>query len=99
MVSAAGAPHLTSHHRNTMRKLFQRPAGHNIEWPDVVSMLEAVGSVQPRRDGKAKVTVGSETKVIDEPADKDIDTETVVMLRHMLTAAGYGPESYDDRKD
>ena len=36
------------------------------------------------------VTVGPGTEFFDVPAHKDIDTQTVVDLRRMLSAAGYG---------
>ena len=45
-MSATSEPHLSNHHRNTLRQLFQHPVGHNIEWRSVVSLLEAVGSVE-----------------------------------------------------
>ena len=38
------------------------------------------------------VTVRSETEFFDVPARKDIDTQTVVDLRRMLSSAGYGPD-------
>jgi hypothetical protein len=38
------------------------------------------------------VTVGSATEFFDVPAHKDIDTQTVVDLRRMLSSAGYGPD-------
>jgi hypothetical protein len=66
--------HLNNHHRNTLRQLLQHPASHNIEWHDVVSLLEAVGSV---------------TGYFDRPPHKDIDVQTVVDLRRMLNDAGY----------
>jgi hypothetical protein len=36
--------------------------------------------------------VGSATEFFDVPAHKDIDTQTVVDLRRMLSSAGYGPD-------
>jgi hypothetical protein len=84
--------HLSNHHRNTLRQLFQHPVSHNIEWQDVISLLEAVGSTVERRGGKVAVTVGSETEFFDPPVGKDIDTQTIVNLRRMLSAAGYGPD-------
>ena len=51
--------HLNNHHRNTLRQILQHPAGHNIEWHAVVSLLEAVGSVTEHRDGKVATTLGS----------------------------------------
>ena len=81
--------HLSNHHRNTLRELFQHPVSHNIEWHAVVSLLEAVGTVERHHDGKVAVTIGSESAFIDPPAGKDIDTQTVLDLRRMLSAAGY----------
>jgi hypothetical protein len=81
--------HLSNHHRNTLRELFQHPVSHNIEWHAVVSLLEAVGTVERHHDGKVAVTIGSESAFIDPPAGKDIDAQTVLDLRRMLSAAGY----------
>ena len=90
MSSASEPMHLNNHHRNTLRQLFQHPAGHNIEWHAVLSLLEAVGTVTVHKDGKLVVTVGSETEYFEPPAQKDLDTQTVVDLRRMLRKAGYG---------
>jgi hypothetical protein len=92
MASTSEPMHLNNHHRNTLRQIFQHPAGHNIEWRAVVSLLEAVGPVVEHRDGKVAVTLGSETEFFDPPPHKDIDTQTVVNLRRMLSNAGYGIE-------
>lgn len=86
-------PHLSNHHRTTLRKIFQHPAGHNIEWHAVVSLLEAVGTVEVHNDGKVAVTVGPESEFFDPPAHKDIDIQMVVDLRRMLGNAGYGPDT------
>ena len=82
--------HLSNHHRNTLAKIFEHPVSHNIEWNDVVSLLEAVGTVSERHDGKLEVRLGGEVEFIEPPAGKDIDTQTVVDLRRMLRAAGFG---------
>ena len=90
MGPAAEPTDLSSHHRNTLNKIFQHPASHNIDWRDVVSLLNAVGSVERHRDNKVEVTVGSETRVIDVPEHKDVDVDTIVELRRLLADAGYG---------
>jgi hypothetical protein len=82
--------HLSNHHRNTLRQLFQHPASHNIEWIAVVSLLEAVGSVTEQPHGKVAVVVGDETEYFDPPIHKDIDAQAVVNLRRMLGKVGYG---------
>jgi hypothetical protein len=91
MSSKPGAPHLNNHHRGTLEKIFQHPAGHNIEWPAVLALLEVVGTVEARHDGRVVVTLGSETETLEKPRHKDIDTQQVVDLRRMLSNAGYAP--------
>jgi hypothetical protein len=83
--------HLDSHHRATVEKIFQHPAGHNIQWHDVLSLLEAVATVDEEHDGRYRVTLGSETETFDVPRGHDIDTPMVVDLRRMLEGAGVTP--------
>ena len=94
-MSSPQPAHLSNHQRNTLRQLFQHPAGHNIEWRAVLSLLEAVGSAEEQHGGKVAVTIGSETEYFDPPTHKDIDTQAVVNLRRMLTKAGYGAGTGD----
>jgi hypothetical protein len=82
--------HLSNHHRDTLAQIMRHPVSHNIEWRAVLSLLEAIGSVDQTHDGKFVVKVGAETETFDRPRNKDIDTEQVVDLRRMLTNAGYG---------
>lgn len=91
MSSTSEPVHLNNHHRNTLRQVFQHPVSHNIEWHAVVSLLEAIGSVVEHSDRMVAVTVGSATEFFEVPAHKDIDTQTVVDLRRMLSSTGYGP--------
>ena len=87
-MSIPAPEHLNNRHRDTLLQIFQHPTSHNIEWPAVLSLLEAVGSVEQRHDGKYLVTVGTESEVLT-PKHKDIDIQQVVDLRRMLTTAGY----------
>ena len=90
-VTSPGSEHLDGRHRDTVRQIFEHPASHNIEWRAVMSLLEAVGTVTVRHDGKVSVKVGPELEFLEPPAGKDIDEQTVVDLRRMLANAGYGP--------
>ena len=92
MSSTSEPAHLSNHHRNTLRQIFQHPVSHNIEWHAVISLLEAIGSVEDHHDGSVAVTLGSATEYFDRPADKDIDAQTVVDLRRVLASAGYGAD-------
>ena len=84
---------LSSRHRDTLEQLFRHPAGRNVEWHDVISLLEAVASVQESHDGKYLVTLGGETETIERPKHKDIDVQQAGDLRRMLREAGYDPQS------
>jgi hypothetical protein len=82
--------HLSNRHRDTLLQIFQHPTSHNIDWQAVLSLLDAVGSVEQRHDGKYVVHVGSERNVLTPPKHKNIDVQETVDLRRMLTTAGYG---------
>lgn len=56
-----------------------------------MSLLEAVGTVTVRHDGKIAVKIGPELEFLEPPAGKDVDDQMVVDLRRMLTGAGYRP--------
>jgi hypothetical protein len=84
--------HLSNRHRDTLQEIFRHPTSHNIEWRNVVSLLDAVGTVTEHHDGKLTVALGPETEYLDPPKAKDIDEQMVVDLRRMLTAAGFKPE-------
>jgi len=84
--------HLNNHHRNTLRQIFEHPVSHNIEWRNVVSLLEAVATTVEESGGKLDVTIGTQKEFIEQPAGKDVGTQTVLDLRRMLSSAGYQPD-------
>jgi hypothetical protein len=83
--------HLDGRHRDTLRQIFQHPTSHNIEWHAVTSLLEAIGTVTVRHDGKLAVKLGDELEFLEPPVGKDLDDQLVIDLRRMLTSAGYNP--------
>ena len=84
---------LDGHHRTTVEKIFSHPVSHNIQWHDVLSLLQSVAAVTEEQDGRYKVTVGPETETFDVPSQHDIDEQQVIDLRRMLRGAGITPES------
>jgi hypothetical protein len=82
-------PHLNGHHRDTLMQIFQHPTSHNVEWRDVLSLLQATGEVEERHDGKFHVRLGEATETFTRPKGKDIDAQQVVDLRRLFTQAGY----------
>lgn len=84
---------LDGHHRATVEKIFNHPVGHNIQWHDVLSLLQSLGTVTEGSDGRYAVTLGSETETFSVPRHHDIDEQQVVDLRRMLRGVGITPPS------
>jgi hypothetical protein len=80
---------LSGEHRHILSLIFRHPTSHNIEWHDVLSLLNAVGTVKESSDGNYVVTIGGTTQGFRRPRQKDIDTAQVVELRNLLGSAGY----------
>jgi hypothetical protein len=85
------AADLTHRHRDTLEKIFSHPSSGNIEWRQVLSLLETVATTTEEHNGKVKVSLGPETEVLQPPRGKDIDQQMIVDLRRMLTQAGLAP--------
>jgi hypothetical protein len=90
---------LSNHHRDTLEKIFRHPTSGNIDWRQVISLLDAVGTTVEEHNGNVKVTLGAETEVHHPPRGKDIDAQMVVDLRRMLTQAGVSPGDLPERGD
>ncbi len=82
---------LDGHHRVTVEKIFQHPVGHNIQWHDVLSLLESVATVTEVSEGRYRVTLAAETETFSAPRRHDIDEQMVIDLRRMLKGAGISP--------
>jgi hypothetical protein len=90
MSSAPAPEHLSGHHRDTLLQIFEQKTNYNVEWHDVVSLLQAVGSIEQQHDDMFLFRIGRETEVLRRPKDdKDIDGQQLVDLRRILTSAGY----------
>ena len=95
MSSLSGPEHLSGHHRDTLLRIFQQDTNYNVEWHDVMSLLEAVGSIEQRHDDMFLFRIGQETEVLRRPSGKDIDGQQLVDLRRLLTNAGYATMAAD----
>ena len=82
---------LNNHHRDTLTALFAHPTSHNIRWVDVLNLVGAVGQVEEKHDGRTRLEIGGQAEVFDVHHHKDLSTQEVVDLRHMLAHAGFGP--------
>jgi hypothetical protein len=90
---------LEGRHRDTVEKIFSHPASGNVEWRQVLSLLEEVGTVAEEHNGKVRVTLGPESEVLHRPRGKDVDEQMIVDLRRMLRQAGLAPSGESPVRD
>jgi hypothetical protein len=50
-----------------------------------------VGTVTEEHNGNVRITLGDRSEVLRPPREKDVDKETIVELRRMLSRAGLAP--------
>jgi hypothetical protein len=85
---------LDSHHRATLEQVFRHPLSHNLQWHDVLSLLEAIGTVDERKPDHYVVRIGSVAQTLDIPQAHDMTAEQVMGVRHLLQKAGYAPQEH-----
>ncbi len=90
--------HLNGHHHKTLAAIFAHPAGHNLEWHDVLSLLGHVGTVAERHGGGSDITVGTEHIKLGVPHGHDLTADDVRDLRTFLTKAGLSNAGVADGK-
>ncbi len=84
--------HLSNRPRDTVERIFSQPRSGNIEWREVVSLVEAIGIVTHEHNGKLQVSLGPETQVLPAPHGKDVGIQIAVDLRRMLKQTGFAPD-------
>ena len=52
--------HLNGHHRKTLASIFSHPESHNIEWHDVLSLLNYLGTANEGHNGSYDIAIGDE---------------------------------------
>ena len=84
---------LEHRHRDTLEKLFAHPTSANIEWREVLSLLEATGATVDEHGRKVEVKLGDQLAFLEVPHGKDVDRQLIVDVRRLLTGAGFGPDA------
>ena len=83
--------HRAASHQRVLGMLFEHPMSRNIEWREVVHLLEALGTAVDGSHDCLHVTVNKETVVLHRPRHKDLAEEQIIQVRHFLTRAGIEP--------
>ena len=67
--------HLNGHHRRTLDSIFCHPASHDVEWHDVFSLLNSLGTAQAQHSGKVEITVRTDRIIIARVHGNDLGGE------------------------
>ena len=85
--------HLDNDQRRVLDRLTGHPLSSNIKWPQVLSLLEALGDVTVESKDRFRVTVDGHTEVFRPPHHHgDLPPEMVMKLRHFLAERFEGTE-------
>ena len=80
--------HLSPRAQHIFDKVFQHPITHNLEWGDVRSLFEHIGTVENQHNGNMHVTWKNENITFSQNANSGVLTADEVMrVRHFLTEA------------
>ena len=79
--------------RRTLEAIFRHPAAHNLEWMDVVELVDKIGTMDRTASGEYDLHVGGKHHLMHKPHTKDLTGSEVVDLRHFLQDAGWSPEA------
>lgn len=73
---------------SVLEKVFTQPVSHNLTWHDVTTLLDAVGTLEEKHKGSWRTTIGGQMQVFDPNHGKELSTQQVIDLGHILSAAG-----------
>ena len=76
-------------HLRTLDALFRHPPAHNLEWMDVISLIEKIGTAEEKSNNKFSIEVGGQHYLMHKPHGKELTSTEVVDLRHFLQRAGW----------
>jgi hypothetical protein len=79
---------LDHHHRHTVEQIFGHPIGHNIQWRDVICLLERIGEVHESHRGGWACTTEGVTTSLGRVRGRDLSEEQVMRVRHLLQSRG-----------
>ena len=83
---------VTGGRRRTLEAIFHHPSAHNLEWSDVVGLIEKIGHVQEKANNEFVFEVVGKRHVMRKPHTKDLTSSEVIEVRNFLIQAGLSPK-------
>ena len=65
----------------TLDAIFRHPTAHNLEWMDVVALMEKLGTVSRDSHDKFAFTIGAQHFQMHKPHTKDLTSSEIADLR------------------
>lgn len=82
---------LDHHHRQTVAQVFAHPLAHNIQWRDVLCLLERIGDLHECHAGGWAVTVDGSTTSFGRARSRELSSHQVMTLRRLLIGLELAP--------
>jgi hypothetical protein len=81
--------HLGNKPTHILERIFQHPASHNLEWRDVIALIERLGTVEEQDNGHLVFTVHGVSQSFHRSHAKDVfEVQEVLDIRRFLESAG-----------
>lgn len=82
-------------HAKTLERIFHRPVSGNVQWREVVALLQALGAEISEREGsRIAVSLRGKDLVLHRPhPSPNLDKGAVTSLREFLQLCGIAPEN------
>jgi hypothetical protein len=73
----------------TIEMLFRHPLAHNLEWREVLALMDRLGEVERKGRGEFVFKLAHERLLVREPHNKDLSGAEVMLVRQFMERAGW----------
>jgi len=76
----------------TLAALFAHPMAHNLAWTDVLSLFNAIGSVEQKSNHEYLLHAAGQSHAMNRPHGKHLSAPELLAVRRFATQTGWSPE-------
>ena len=87
---------MNHHHRKVLHSLFAHPVSSNIDFKEVVHVLEALGADVDNKSGNRVGVKLNGHSVAFSHAHHSLPKEEVMQIKHFLETCGVKPDQYPE---
>jgi hypothetical protein len=82
-------PAITGSNQKTLEAIFRHPLAHNLEWNDVVALVEKIGAVDRKANNEFAFEVAGQRHLFRKPHAKDLTGPELIEVRKFLMRSGW----------